>query len=166
MTVDPSTFRSILGRFASGVTIVTAVDDAGRDHGMTATAFCSVSLVPPLILICVDHTATMDGVLATAATFAVNLLAADQEVLSRRFGTAEVAHGGMAEEERFVGTGYARGVSGAALLDDALAHIECRVHERHQAGDHTIVVGEVEAATLHEARPLLYYRGGYAQLER
>jgi flavin reductase (DIM6/NTAB) family NADH-FMN oxidoreductase RutF len=166
MTVDASTFRSILGRFASGVTVVTAVDGDGQDHGMTATAFCSVSLVPPLILICVDHTATMDGVLAVIPTFAINVLSADQETLSRRFGTAEVKSGGMAEEERFIGIGYTRGVSGAALIDDALAHLECRVYERHQAGDHTIVVGEVEAAAVHEARPLLYYRGGYAQLER
>jgi flavin reductase (DIM6/NTAB) family NADH-FMN oxidoreductase RutF len=94
------------------------------------------------------------------------MLASDQETVSRRFGTEKVAYGGTAEEERFIGTGFTRGVSGAALLDDALAHIECRVYERHLAGDHTIVVGEVEAAAVHEARPLLYYRGGYAQLER
>ena len=166
MTLDPSTFRSVLGRFASGLTIVTAVDETGQEHGMTATAFCSVSLVPPLILVCVDHTATMDGVLANAPGFAVSILSAGQEAISRRFGTAEPAFGGIAEEDRFIGVGYTRGVTGAPLLDDAVAHLECRVYARHDAGDHTLVLGEVEAATVHDGRPLLYYRGGSTQLER
>lgn len=165
--LDPPTFRSVLGRFASGVTIVTAVDETGHDHGMTATAFCSVSLLPPLIVVCVDHEATLDQVLARVPGFAVNILSEEQEAISRRFGTAEVSRGGTAEEERFIGVGFTRGATtGAALLDDALAHLECRVYERHQAGDHTIVLGAVETAVVFDGRPLLYYRGGYAQLER
>ena len=164
--LSPDIFRSVLGRFASGVTIVTALDDTGVDHGMTATAVCSVSLVPPLILVCVDETTTMHRILERATHFAVNLLASEQEELSRRFGSGEPQRGGIPEEVRFEGVGYARAVSGAALLNDALAHVECRVYARHPAGDHMIVVGEVEIAMVHDARPLIYYRGGYTQLER
>jgi flavin reductase (DIM6/NTAB) family NADH-FMN oxidoreductase RutF len=159
VTIDPDTFRSVLGRFASGITVLTARDDHGNDFGMTVSAFCSLSLVPPLVLVCVDHIASMHEMLLRASHFAVNILAAHQEPISRRFS-------GPDEHTRFDGVGYSRGKSGAALLDDALAHIECRRFEHHDAGDHTIVVGEVEAATPYDDRPLLYYRGGYAQLER
>lgn len=159
MTVDPDTFRSVLGRFASGVTVVTVRDDSGRDHGMTVNAFCSLSLVPPLVLICVDRSASMHETLLVVPHFAVSILAAQQEPLSRKFSNAE-------EHLRFDGTGYSRGRTGAALLDDALAHLECRRVDQRVAGDHTIVIGEVETAVAHARRPLLYYRGGYAQLER
>jgi flavin reductase (DIM6/NTAB) family NADH-FMN oxidoreductase RutF len=157
--IDPATFRSVLGRFASGVTVVTARDGDDRDHGMTVSAFCSVSLVPPLILICVDHAASSHDVLLQVPHFAVNILAAHQEPLSRRFSALD-------EQSRFEGVGYSRGLTGAALLDDALAHIECRRRSHHDAGDHTVVIGEVEVAVAHDDRPLLYYRGGYTQLER
>jgi len=159
VTLDPDAFRSVLGRFASGITVVTARGDDGEDCGMTVSAFCSVSLVPPLVLVCVDHGASMHGMLLEATHFAVNILAAHQEPLSRRFS-------GPDEHKRFAGIGYSRGNTGVALLDDALAHIECRRVAEHPAGDHTIVVGAVEAATAYSHRPLLYYRGGYAQLER
>jgi flavin reductase (DIM6/NTAB) family NADH-FMN oxidoreductase RutF len=157
--IDHDTFRSVLGRFASGITVVTARDGDGRHYGMTVSAFCSVSLAPPLILVCVDLAASMHDALLEASHFAVNILSAEQEPLSRRFS-------GLDESHRFDGVGYAPGITGAALLDDALAHIECRRVQHHRAGDHTIVIGEVEAAAARSARPLLYYRGGYAQLER
>ena len=160
------TFRSVIGRFASGITIITAVDEDGTDHGMTATAFCSVSLAPPLVLVCIDESATMHRVMTRATHFTVNVLASDQEEMSRRFGSGEPQRGGIPEEERFDGVGYTRAVSGALLLNDALAHMECRVHARHPAGDHVVVIGEVELAVAHDARPLIYYRGGYTQLER
>jgi len=159
VTVDPDTFRSVLGRFASGITVVTVRDQAGRDYGMTVSAFSSVSLVPPLILVCVEQTASSHEPLLQATHFAVNILAAHQEPISRRFSSGD-------EGKRFDGIGYTRGRSGAALLDEALAHIECRRTVMHPAGDHTIVVGEVQTAVAHAKRPLLYYRGGYAQLER
>jgi flavin reductase (DIM6/NTAB) family NADH-FMN oxidoreductase RutF len=158
MTIDPDTFRAVLGRFASGVTILTARDAAGGDHGMTVSAFCSVSLEPPLVLACVDHAATMHDLLLTAGHAGISLLAYNQEPLSRRF--AEL------ESDRFEGLGYVRGKSGVVLFDDALAHLECHVRDRHPAGDHTIIVFEVERAETRQDRPLLYYRGGYAQLER
>ena len=159
MPLDPDIFRSVLGRFASGVTVVTTVDDDGHDHGMTVSAFCSVSLDPPLVLVCIDQAASMHDMLQPERPFAVNVLSAGQEALSRRFSTAE-------STRRFDGIGYRRGESGMVLLDDALAHLECRIVASHEAGDHTIFVGEVESASARGAQPLLYYRGGYAQLER
>lgn len=158
MTLDPDSFRAVLGRFASGVTIVTVHDAAGRDHGMTVSAFCSVSLEPPLVLVCIERVASMHDVAIAASHFAVNVLAAEQETLARRFADTG--------SDRFAGVGYTRGESGAPLLDDALAIAECRRVTAHPAGDHTILVGETEHATVRDARPLLYYRGGYASLER
>jgi flavin reductase (DIM6/NTAB) family NADH-FMN oxidoreductase RutF len=159
MTIDPDAFRSVLGRFASGITVVTTRDGDDRDVGMTVSAFCSVSLKPPLVQVCVDRASSLYAVLATSTRYGVSILAADQEALSRRFATAE-------STRRFDGIGYQRGESGVILLDDALAHLECRVVATHEAGDHTMFVGEVESARARSARPLLYYRGGYAQLER
>ena len=159
MTIDPDSFRSVLGRFASGITVVTTRDAEGRDVGMTVSAFCSVSLEPPLVQVCVDHAASLYAALVVSKGYGVNILAAEQEALSRRFATAE-------STRRFDGIGYRRGESGVVLLDDALAHLECRIVGSHDAGDHTLFVGEVESASARSARPLLYYRGGYAQLER
>jgi flavin reductase ActVB len=158
MTINQDEFRATLGRFASGVTVVTARDTKGRDHGMTASAFCSVSLVPPLVLACIDQSADMHGVLRQATVFGVSILEEGQESLSRRF--AELPAG------RFDGIGYTRAESGVILLDDAIAHLECSVVNRVDAGDHMICVGQVDWAEYGQQRPLLYYRGGYAQLER
>lgn len=159
MSLDPDTFRAVLGRFAAGVTVVTARDATGRDLGMTVSAFCSLSLDPPYILICIDHAAAMYEVLEAAETFAVNILAAEQEALSRRFAAVD-------EHHRFDGIGFVRGSLGAVLLDDALAHLECRLVRRCDGGDHGIYIGEVIAAEATAGQPLLYYRGGYAQIER
>ena len=159
MTIDADAFRSVLGRFASGITVLTTVDGDGRDVGMTVSAFSSVSLDPPLVQATVDRTASMFDALQTAAQFSVSILASDQEALSRRFAADDSAH-------RFDGIGYTRGKNGAVLIEDAIAHLECRVYARYDAGDHMIFLGEVERVASREARPLLYYRGGYAQLER
>lgn len=155
---SPDDFRATLGRFATGVTVITAT--AGdRDHGMTVSAFSSLSLDPALVLVCVDRVATMHGVLVEDAVFGVNVLAVGQETLSRRFASGDPS-------DRFAGVGYTRGALGAPLLDGTLAWLECRVAARHAGGDHTIVVGAVAEAGVREARPLLYYRSGYASLER
>ncbi len=156
--IDTDTFRAVLGRFASGVTVVTTRDGAERDHGLTVSAFSSLSLDPPLVLVCIDQCSSLHPVLGEAAHFAVNILASGQEALSRRFS-------GIVGN-RFDGIGYTRGLTGVALLDDALAYVECRVARRHDEGDHTIFIGEVEAAETRSGHPLLYYRGGYATLER
>ncbi len=156
--IDSETFRSVLGRFASGVTIVTARDDAGEDHGMTVSAFCSLSLQPPLVLLCVDHEASMHDLLLKHPRFGISILSSSQEAYSRRFAADE--------SNRFDGIAYVRGDSGVVLLEEALAHLECAVREHHDAGDHTLFIAEVERAEARQGRPLLYYRGGYAQLER
>jgi flavin reductase (DIM6/NTAB) family NADH-FMN oxidoreductase RutF len=156
--IDSGTFRSVLGRFASGVTIVTTVDDAGTDHGMTVSAFSSLSLEPPLVLFCVDHAASMHDLLLAHPGCGVSILSSAQEAYSRRFADQE--------QQRFDGIAYTRGETGVVLLDDALAHLECRILEHHDAGDHTVFVASVDRAEAREGRPLVYYRGGYAQLER
>lgn len=158
MTIDPDSFRAVLGRFASGVTVVTTRSDDGRDHGMTVSAFCSLSLEPPLVIACIEHGASLHHLLRPGQPFAVNILAAGQEALSRRFSGPD--------PNRFDGIGFARGQHDVALLDDALAQLECHVEALHPGGDHTICVGRVVTAELCSERPLLYYRGGYAQLER
>lgn len=158
MTLDPATFRATLGRFASGITIITARDVNGHDVGMTVSAFSSLSLAPPLVLVCIDNGASAAPALERSESFAVNILADDQEALSRRFAEREL--------DRFDGVAINRGALGLALLDGALANLECRVTSRVPGGDHTILIGEVKAATVNEGHPLLYYRGGYRRLER
>lgn len=156
--LDSATFRSVLGRFATGVTVVTARDADGVDHGMTASAFCSLSLEPPLVLVCVERSADMHPVLETAELFAVNVLSATQEPVSRRF----------AEKigNRFDGIGYTRGTTGVVILDEVHAYLECAKKASCAGGDHTIFIGEVMHAVANDGRPLLYYRGGYTELAR
>jgi flavin reductase (DIM6/NTAB) family NADH-FMN oxidoreductase RutF len=158
MPIDKDLFRAVLGRFASGVTIITACDRDGHDQGMTVSAFSSLSLEPPLVLVCIDHAASLWPVLQTAEHFAVNILASGQEALSRRFSSKE--------GDRFDGVGFSRGVTHVALLDDTLASVECTVVARNAQGDHSILIGSVEASTARDLQPLLYYRGGYASLTR
>jgi flavin reductase (DIM6/NTAB) family NADH-FMN oxidoreductase RutF len=147
----------VLGRFPSGVTVVTTKDEDGSDEGMTVSAFSSVSLDPPLVLICIEKTASAYKALTTAPGFVVNVLSASQEQIARRFSIIDI--------DRFEGVGYSRSPNGLAVLDDVLGVIECATFAMHDAGDHTIIVGEVEAARAQSGTPLLYYRGGYAQLE-
>jgi flavin reductase (DIM6/NTAB) family NADH-FMN oxidoreductase RutF len=159
MPLDPDTFRSVLGRFATGVTVVTTCDEKGRDHGMTVSAFSSLSLTPPLVLVCIDQSASMHRLLGSIKHFAVNILSSTQEPISRRFSGKD--------DDRFDGIGFTRGQTGAALLDDSLAWLECSVQETRPYGDHTLCIGLVETAqAFPQHRPLLYYRGGYATLER
>lgn len=138
--------------------MVTAVDRRGRDVGMTVSALASVSLEPPLILICIDHEASIYNTLSKATHFIANILSEGQEALARRFAERDT--------NRFDGIGYERGQNGAAVLLETLGYLECEVVARHEAGDHDVIVGEVEVAISNEGKPLLYYRGGYAQLER
>jgi flavin reductase (DIM6/NTAB) family NADH-FMN oxidoreductase RutF len=158
LSVTPDEFRSVLGRFPSGVTVVTTKSGDGSDEGMTVSAFCSVSLNPPLVLICIEKNASAYEALTAASGFVVNILAANQEQIARRFSIVDI--------DRFEGVGYSRSPNGFAVLDDVLGVIECAKFAVHDAGDHTIIVGEVEAARAQNGTPLLYYRGGYAQLER
>lgn len=156
--IDHDLFRAVLGRFASGITVITATAPDGTPHGMTVSAFSSLSLDPPLVLACIANDATMAPLLGSCGSFTANILSSQQEALSRRFA------GPL--DDRFAGVGYTIGDLGNPVLDDVLASLECRIVARHPAGDHTIMVGQVEQAGARDGRPLLYYRGGYAQLER
>lgn len=158
MTVDQSAFRAVLGRFATGVTVVTALDRRGRDVGMTVSALASVSLDPPLVLICIDHSASIYNAISKASHFIANILSEGQEALARRFAERGT--------NRFAGIGYDRGMNGAAVFQEVLGYIECEIVARHEAGDHDVIIGEVNVAVSNEGKPLLYYRGGYAQMER
>jgi flavin reductase (DIM6/NTAB) family NADH-FMN oxidoreductase RutF len=139
------------------VTVITAKAADGSDQGMTVSAFCSVSLEPPLVLICIEKTASVYDALTSAPGFVVNILSAKQEQIARRFSIVDI--------DRFEGVGFSRTQNGIAVLDDVLGIIECRKFALHDAGDHTIIVAEVEATRAESGSPLMYYRGGYAQLE-
>jgi flavin reductase (DIM6/NTAB) family NADH-FMN oxidoreductase RutF len=157
-SIDPDSFRSVLGRFASGVTVLTARNGAA-DLGMTVSSFCSLSLQPPLVLACVDKAADLHGLLPNGQRVVFNILSAAQEALSRRFSEEEGSR-------RFDGIGFKRDRHGIAVLDDVLAWIEGSIVNQHDGGDHSIFVAEVDGAMSSDLRPLLYYRGGYAELER
>jgi len=124
---------------------------------MTVSAICSLSLDPPLVLVCVDRAATMHPHLESAGHFAVNILAAGQEELSRRFANIR--------SDRFEGVVSTKGETGVPLLDGALAHLECAMWAQHDGGDHTIFVGRVHRAAVGDSQPLLHYRGSYARIE-
>jgi len=156
MPVSKDEFRSAMSRFASGVTVVTTRDEAGQPSGITVSSFASLSLEPPLVLICIDKRTHIHSLLVEGRHFAVNVLAEDQEILSRRFASRDV--------DRFSGTGYTDGVTGVPILNDVLTAIECRVVQVCTGGDHTIFIGEVEHALVSDGKPLAYFRGGYAQL--
>lgn len=157
MAITPDEFRHALSRFPSGVTVVTTWDTDGRPTGLTATAFTSVSLTPPLVLVCVDQRAHGYKALKIHGRFAVNILTANQERLSRHFATTR--------PDKFEEIPFEKGAQGLPLLPAALAQLECRTVQAYPGGDHTIFVGEVESAAVGAGDPLLYYRGRYARLQ-
>ncbi|MFL5490233.1 MAG: flavin reductase family protein [Gemmatimonadales bacterium] len=155
--VDAAQFRQLLGRFATGVSIITVTGPDGRLLGMTANSLSSVSLYPPLISVCVDREAGMHTAILAVDHFVVNVLSSTQETLARRFADRH--------EDRFEGIGYHISPEGLILLGGVLAHVECQRFAHYPGGDHTIVVGRVTGGSTSKGRPLLYYRGGYAALE-
>lgn len=158
MPVDHSAFREVLRNWASGVTVVTS--RAGdKVHGMTVSAFSSVSANPPLVLVCANQSSTTHEVIQEGGLFAVNILASHQADISNLFSSSEN------EDLRLDSVSWSEGATGAPLIDGAVASLECEVHNAHQEGSHTIYVGRVEAVrTREDAEPLLYYDGGYRAL--
>jgi flavin reductase (DIM6/NTAB) family NADH-FMN oxidoreductase RutF len=152
-TFNTREFRNALGRFASGVTVVTTCYQ-GQTHGMTANAFVSVSLAPPLVLVSLDNRANMHRLLPETGLYGVSVLAEDQEILSNHFAGRTVAGLHLRFIER----------QGVPLLEDAVAYFVVRVVDAHPAGDHTLYIGEVEHFEWREERPLLFYGGKYQQL--
>lgn len=157
MAVDAASFRRALGQFATGITVVTTHDAAGRRAGLTVNSFCSVSLDPPLVLICVDHRSDVDTALRPEGLFGISVLHEGQEEWSRRF-----ASGGAA---KFEGAPLVTGPHGTLLVPGAIAHLECRVRAGHPEGDHTIWVGEVLGLTTAPGRPLLFHGSAYRRLD-
>ncbi len=156
MPLEKADFRRALGHFAAAVTVVTTQRKDGHPVGITVTAFSSLSLEPPLVLVCIDKRAKIHDHFERDRTFAVNILRDDQEAVSRRFASSE--------PDQFREIGYTDGPFGAPLIQDAICSIECRVVDALAGGDHTIFVGEVESSRVLEGKPLLYFRGGYAAL--
>ena len=151
--VTAEEFRRACGRFATGVTVASVLDAQGVPHGLTVSSFTSVSLDPPLVLICLGHAVSAIHHFRSATHFAINILAEDQRALSDRF--ARKGH------DRFEGVDWQPGVTGVPLLPGVLAAIECAVHRIVPMGDHDILVGEVVHAQVHEGEPLLHFAGKY-----
>ena len=152
--MDARSFRQVMGRFPTGVTVVTARDGEGSPVGLTVNAFTSVSLDPPLVLACIDRASNSHDVLLSAGSFAVNLLSDRQEALARRFAADPSAR-------RFDGLVWRAGPGGAPVLDGVSAWLECSLETTQQAGDHTILVGRVNAAGLGSGGALAFYRGAF-----
>jgi flavin reductase (DIM6/NTAB) family NADH-FMN oxidoreductase RutF len=160
MSLNSAEFRAAMGRFATGVTIVT-VDLDGEVHGMTANAFASVSLDPMLVLICVDHTTRTHAHLHAKKRFGINVLSEDQRAISEYYARPERTHE-HAEEE--AGARFERTRHGTPVLQGSLAYLECRLHSAQDAGDHTIFIAEVEDVVVREGEPLLFFRGKYRKV--
>lgn len=152
---DEARFKEVLGHFATGVTIVTAMED-GLPVGFTCQAFTSLSLHPPMVALAPAKTSTSWPRIRRAGFFCVNVLGSHQEALCRTFAVS----GG----DKFTGIAWHLGASGAPVLDGSLAVVECRLGVIHDAGDHELVTGEVLAMEVGTGVPLLFYRGGFAQL--
>ncbi|MCI4325572.1 MAG: flavin reductase family protein [Thermoplasmata archaeon] len=157
LPVDPMAFRRLMGRWPTGVSVVTT-REGERDYGLTVNAFLSVSLTPPTILVSLGHEADSAEPLRRAGRFAVNVLAHDQRAVSERFARA------VPPEEKFRGLPVHRGRSGLALLDGAIATLEATVAKAVEAGDHTLFLGTVDRLDLGaDSTPLLFLRGQYAE---
>jgi flavin reductase (DIM6/NTAB) family NADH-FMN oxidoreductase RutF/DNA-binding GntR family transcriptional regulator len=154
--VDATVFRHVVGHLASGVTVITTTDSYG-DHGMTASSVTSLSLEPPMMLICLNRAAPTSAAVSRAGAYAVNVLGLGHESLAQQFAAPS--------KDKFRGVSLSRGRLGLPILDDALAHIECRVVEEVTGGTHTIFLGQVARATAREGQPLTYFRGGFGRFE-
>jgi len=160
MDVEPDEFRSVMGQFATGVTVVTLPGE--RPHGITVNAFSSVSLSPPLVLICIDHGTTAYGRLEGGADgYCVNVLAADQRELGEHF--ADIVE---LDPDPFETEPTREETSGAPVFERALAYVDCTVDAAHEAGDHTIYVGRAHDAEVlrPEADPVTFYEGEWGTI--
>lgn len=156
MAIDPRELRNVYGAFATGVTIITTKDTNGKPFGLTANSYTSLSLDPPLVLVCVDKKVDCYACFEQSKVFAVNFLAEGQDQLSTRFATKGI--------EKFEGVAIREGSIGVPLLEGTIGYIECTLVNGFEGGDHTIYVGEVQAASASGERPLLFFKGKYKKL--
>lgn len=155
MPIDEAAFKLALSHFASGVTVVTTEYD-GRPYGMTVASFASLSLHPPLVLICIEKSVKTHDAIAGSGKFGVSILSSDQAEISSRFASRL--------EDKFSGIETHHGEIGVPLISGSLTSLECNVYDLLPGGDHSIFVGEVVAAHAREGTPLLYYRSGYREM--
>jgi flavin reductase (DIM6/NTAB) family NADH-FMN oxidoreductase RutF len=155
-SVSSDLFRRACGRFATGISIATVLDPVGEPHGLTVSSFTSVSLEPPLILICLGHAVSCIEIFRAASHFGINVLGEDQRPLSEHF--ARKGH------DRFGSLEWRRGETGVPLLPDVLAVMECALKRRVTAGDHDIFIGEMVHAHVREGSPLVHYASRYRRL--
>jgi len=155
MPVDDATFKLAMSHFASGVTVVTTEHD-GKQYGMTVASCASLSLRPPLVLVCVEKSVKTHDAIAAAQRFGVSILAAEQAEISNRFASRR--------DDKFDGVEVHRGPDGIPLITGALTTIECRVHGQFSGGDHSIFIGEVTDVQTRDGVPLLYFRSGYREM--
>ncbi len=156
MAIDEAAFKLAMSHFASGVTVVTT-EHAGRPYGMTVASFASLSLHPPLVLICIEKSVKTHEAIVGAKKFGVSILGAAQMDISARFASRS--------EDKFSGIKTNRGELGVPLIADALTTMECEVRDQLPGGDHTIFVGEVVDVATREGIPLLYFRSGYREMQ-
>ena len=158
MTVSVDDFKKALQLWASGVTVVTTNSEKFGVQGMTVTAFTSVSVNPPQVLVCINDSADTGTGIEESQSFAVNILKSDQQDLSNQFA------GGTSQQQRFENTDWKAGMTGAPILNNTLMSLDCKVVEKVLAGTHWIIIGEVQDCVCRSGEPLLYYRGAYRQL--
>lgn len=156
MPVSPEEFRNALSRFASGVTVVTTKDEAGKMHGLTVSAFCSVSLEPPLVLVCIEKATGSHYAFLELGLFAANILNSSQQDISERFASQLT--------NKFQGLDFSLSEHGLPILADCLANLECKIVHSYDGGDHTVYIGEVLNSEAADGDPLLYFRSDYRRL--
>ena len=160
MTLNSAEFRKAMGCFATGVTIIT-VDLEGEVHGMTANAFSSVSLDPPLVLVCVDSRTKTHTHMHSKKRFGINVLCDDQRAISEYYARPARTH---EHAEAEAGARFDRTAHGTPKLQGAMAFLECRLYSVEDAGDHSIFIAEVEDVMVREGEPLLFHRGKYRKV--
>ncbi len=152
--IDPREFRNALGRFATGITVITTVSSEGKIEGMTANSFGALSLDPALVHWCIGKSAPTHDAFKNSKFFAINVLRASQRHLSNNFATPQ--------EDKFCEVDWKPGLGGVPLLENPLAQFECRNVAQHDAGDHTILIGAVDGFSYNDGNPLLFNAGKYA----
>jgi len=155
--MDANLFRRACAQFATGVAIAAALDTDGLPHGMTINSFTSVSMEPPLVLICVDRASNLLAIFERSGRYGLSFLCHQQRGLSMRF--AQRGH------DRFDSIPWQAGATGVPLIPNALAHLECRIARKLEAGDHVVLIAEVVSADIQPGKPLLYFESGYRTLE-
>jgi flavin reductase (DIM6/NTAB) family NADH-FMN oxidoreductase RutF len=158
MSVNADDFKKALQQWASGVTVVTTQSEKFGVQGMTVTAFSSVSVNPPQVLVCINDSADTGAGIEESRCFAVNVLNSEQQDVSNQFA------GGSSQKERFENTAWEPGITGAPILLDSIMSLDCKVVEKARAGTHWIIIGEVQDTICRPGDPLLYYCGNYRQL--